>query len=204
MFTACILISLVAGFASPQQDQDWWKSATFYQIYPRSFKDSNNDGIGDIPGIISKLDHFVDAGITAIWLSPVMSSPQVDAGYDISNFTDIHHEYGTLEDFDNMVREAHARNIKVILDFVPNHSSDQHEWFNKSQNREPGYEDYYIWMDPNPETGGVPNNWLSVFKYSAWEWSPIRNQYYLHQFTIQQPDLNFRNPAVVQEMKVRL
>lgn len=142
------------------QTLDWWQHAVFYQIYPRSFKDSDNDGKGDIQGIISKLDHVKDAGVDALWLSPVMSSPQVDAGYDISNFTDIHYEYGTLEDFDQMVARAKELGLKVILDFVPNHSSDQHEWFIKSENREPGYEDFYVWRDPNPVTGGVPNNWV--------------------------------------------
>lgn len=156
-----ILALFTFALSSFAQNTDWWKHATFYQIYPRSFKDSNNDGIGDIPGIITKLEHLKNAGVTAVWLSPIFSSPQVDAGYDISNFTEIHYEYGTMEDFDLMVSTAHQLGLKVILDFVPNHSSDQHIWFKMSENREPGYEDFYIWKDPNPETGLEPNNWVS-------------------------------------------
>lgn len=182
------------------QNQDWWKNAVFYQIYPRSFKDSNNDGIGDLKGIIQKLPHLANAGVTAAWLSPIYASPQVDAGYDISNFTDIDKDYGTLADFDELVVKAKSLGLKIVMDFVPNHSSDQHAWFAKSENREPGYEDYYVWKDA-ASNGDPPNNWLSVFKYSAWKWSDIRQQYYLHQFAYQQPDLNFRNPKVVQEMK---
>lgn len=140
-------------------DQDWWKTAVFYQIYPRSFKDSNGDGIGDIQGIISKLDHLKDAGITATWLSPIYASPQVDQGYDISNYTDIHYEYGTIEDVDELIEAAHELGIKVIMDFVPNHSSDEHPWFLLSENRTSGYEDYYIWKDA--VNGSEPNNWVS-------------------------------------------
>lgn len=184
------------------QNQDWWKNAVFYQIYPRSFKDSNNDGIGDLQGIIKKLPHLANAGVTAAWLSPIYASPQVDAGYDISNFTDIDKDYGTLADFDELVVKARSLGLKIVMDFVPNHSSDQHEWFKKSENKEPGYEDYYVWKDA-AANGDPPNNWLSVFKYSAWKWSDIRQQYYFHQFAYQQPDLNFLNPKVVQEMKVR-
>lgn len=161
MNSKLLLIFSILYVAAGQQDPNWWKTATLYQIYPRSFKDSNNDGIGDIQGIISKLDHLQNAGITALWLSPVMSSPQVDAGYDISNFTDIHKEYGTLQDFDELVAKAHRRGLKVILDFVPNHTSDQHEWFKRSERKEAGYENYYVWKYAKLSNGMEPNNWVS-------------------------------------------
>lgn len=138
----------------------WCKHAVFYQIYPRSFKDDNNDGIGDLKGITSKLEHLKDAGVTATWLSPIYKSPQVDQGYDISDFKDIDEDYGTLEDFDELVEKAHSLGIKVIMDFVPNHSSDKQEWFIKSENKEPGYEDFYTWKDG--VDGGVPNNWVRL------------------------------------------
>lgn len=155
------VIKLVAIFAALQiaATEDWWKTATFYQIYPRSFKDSNNDGVGDLQGIISKLPHLADAGVSAAWLSPIYASPQVDQGYDISNFTDVHYEYGTLEDFDQMVAEAKRLGIRIVMDFVPNHSSNQHVWFEKSENMEPGYENYYVWRDAAAD-GGPPNNWV--------------------------------------------
>lgn len=193
-------ITLVLVIVNVIKAEEWWKTATFYQIYPRSFKDSDNDGVGDLQDIISKLEHLKDAGVTAAWLSPIYSSPQVDQGYDISNFTDIHYEYGTLDDFDQLVAKAKTLGIRVVLDFVPNHSSDQHVWFQKSENREPGYEDYYVWRDGTPQ-GGPPNNWISVFKYAAWEFSEVRQQYYLHQFAKEMPDLNYRDPGLVQEMK---
>ncbi|KAB0799128.1 hypothetical protein PPYR_07008 [Photinus pyralis] len=181
-------------------DMDWWKHAVFYQIYPRSFKDSNNDGIGDLKGIISKLDHLKDAGITATWLSPIYKSPQVDQGYDISDFMDLDENYGTLDDFRELVQKAHSMGIKIIMDFVPNHSSNKHEWFIKSENNVPGFEDFYVWREGKSPTS-PPNNWLSSFKYSAWEYSAKRKQYYLHQFAKEQPDLNYSNPVVVQNMK---
>ncbi|KAF7273922.1 hypothetical protein GWI33_013383 [Rhynchophorus ferrugineus] len=182
---------------------EWWQTAVFYQIYPRSFKDSNNDGDGDLQGIIQKLDHIQDAGIDAIWLSPIYKSPQVDNGYDISDYRDIDEIYGTLDDLKELLKEAHARGIKVILDYVPNHTSDKHAWFQASLNKQEGYEDFYVWKDPVFVDGErqPPNNWLSAFKGSAWEWSEERQQYYLHQFSIGQPDLNYRNPNVVREMK---
>ncbi|XP_028038901.1 maltase A1-like [Bombyx mandarina] len=184
---------------------DWWKNCVLYQIYPRSFKDSDGDGIGDLKGIISELKHFVDAGVDAIWMSPIFESPMVDFGYDISNFYDIHYEYGTMEDFEELLDKAHELGLKVLLDFVPNHASNESEYFIKSEAREPGYENFFIWADPlpNPENPGVrlpPSNWVSQFGGSAWEWSEKRRQYYLHQFAIQQVDFDFRNPAVKQEM----
>ncbi|XP_034651349.1 maltase A3 isoform X5 [Drosophila subobscura] len=191
--------------ASTEAKRDWWQVAQFYQIYPRSFKDSDCDGIGDIQGIISKLDYLKELGVTATWLSPIFASPMVDFGYDISDFFDIQPEYGTMDDFDQLVAEAKKRNIKIILDFVPNHSSDESVWFEKSVNREKGYEDYYMWHDGyvNSNTGQrePPSNWLSGFRGSAWEWNEKRQQYYLHQFAVKQPDLNYRNPLVVAQMK---
>ncbi|XP_039484729.1 maltase 2-like isoform X2 [Drosophila santomea] len=182
---------------------DWWPHTVFYQIYPRSFKDSNGDGIGDLKGITSKLRYLADTGITATWLSPIFQSPMVDFGYDISDYKAIQPEYGTMQDFEELIDTAFELGIKVILDFVPNHSSDQHEWFKKSAAKEPGYEDFYVWHDGILQENGTrvpPNNWPSVFYGSAWEWHEGREQYYLHQFTKEQPDLNYRNPKVVQAM----
>ncbi|KAF2880410.1 hypothetical protein ILUMI_25767 [Ignelater luminosus] len=181
------------------KELDWWQNAVVYQIYPRSFKDSDNDGNGDIKGIIEKLDHLIDAGVTAAWLSPIYKSPGKDNGYDISDFRDINETYGTMDDFKELVSQAKQKGLKIILDFVPNHSSDQHEWFQKSENKEPGYEDYYIWIDGPSDT--PPNNWTSYFHGPAWTYSKKRKQWYLHQFSTYQPDLNYRNEKVVQEMK---
>ncbi|KAJ8945777.1 hypothetical protein NQ318_013133 [Aromia moschata] len=193
-----IVISSVAS-----EDQDWWKTATIYQIYPRSFRDSDNDGVGDLKGIIEKLDYIKDLGVSAIWLSPIFKSPQMDQGYDISDFRDIDPDYGTLDDFIELIQAAHNRSIRVIIDFVPNHTSDQHEWFLLSANKTEGYEDYYVWADGREENGTTvpPNNWISAFKYSAWTWNEQRQQFYLHQFLAQQPDLNYRSQEVVKEMK---
>lgn len=185
--------------------KDWWEKAGFYQIYPRSFKDSDGDGIGDLNGITSKLPYLKEIGVKAFWMSPINKSPMVDFGYDISDYREIQPEYGTMQDFENLVKEAHRLDLKVIMDFVPNHSSDKHEWFIKSEAREPGYEDFYVWDDglPNPAGGRnlPPTNWLQAFRRSAWQWNAKRQQYYLHQFTVEQPDLNYRNPVVVNEMK---
>ncbi|XP_055627744.1 maltase A1-like [Toxorhynchites rutilus septentrionalis] len=184
---------------------DWWGKAGFYQIYPRSFKDSNGDGVGDLNGITEKLPYLKSIGVKAFWLSPIYKSPMADFGYDISDFRDIQPEYGTMTDFDRMVTRAKALGLKIILDFVPNHSSDEHEWFLKSENRTAGYEDYYVWHDGipgnNPLQNDPPNNWVENFRGSAWRWSAKRKQYYLHQFHYKQPDLNYRNEKVVNEMK---
>ncbi|XP_076273444.1 maltase 1-like [Rhynchophorus ferrugineus] len=202
---AVIAVALLAvSNRATKTGPDWWKSSVIYQIYPRSFKDSDNDGIGDLQGIISKMDYFVDLGVDAIWLSPIYQSPMVDAGYDISDYRTIATEYGTLDDFKQLLDEAHNRGIKVILDFVPNHTSNLHEWFNKSAARVPGYEDYYLWSDGILDDDGnrqPPNNWLSLWSFSGWEWNEERQQYYFHQFSIQQPDLNYRSESVRQEMK---
>lgn len=183
----------------------WYDSANFYQIYPRSFKDSNGDGVGDLQGIKSKLQYIKDLGIDGLWLSPIYKSPMADFGYDIADFRDIHKEFGTMQDFDELLNECNRLGLKLVLDFVPNHSSDEHEWFKKSERRELGYEDYYIWRDPKIDPVSnikiPPNNWLSGFRYSAWRWSEIRQQMYYHFFHYKQPDLNYRNPKLVQEMK---
>lgn len=198
LLKSIVFVLLLAPNAIPAE-LDWWQNAVFYQIYPRSFKDSNNDGTGDLRGIIQKLDHLVETGVTALWLSPIYRSPQVDFGYDISDFRDIDPLFGNMSDFMELVAEAKAKGLRVILDFVPNHSSDQHEWFQKSENSVPGYEDYYVWKDGDPSV--PPNSWTSYFHGPAWTWSAKRKQWYLHQFASAQPDLNFRNPKVVQEMK---
>lgn len=144
-------------------NQNWWKTAVFYQIYPRSFKDDDNDGIGDLQGIISKLGHLKDSGITAAWLSPIYKSPQVDQGYDISDFLDTDGDYGTLDDFDTLLQKAHELGIKIVMDFVPNHSSDKHPWFIKSEKGEKEYRNFYIWQD-GKEDGKPPNNWVGNIK----------------------------------------
>lgn len=184
-------------------DVNWYKNALVYQIYPRSFQDSNGDGIGDLNGITARIDHIADIGAQALWLSPIYKSPQVDFGYDISNFTDVDPDYGTLADFDRLVRRAKTLGLKVILDFVPNHSSHEHPWFKKSVQRIKPYDEYYVWRDARIVNGTrqPPNNWLSVFWGSAWEWNDVRQQYYLHQFAAGQPDLNYRSAALDQEMK---
>jgi len=177
----------------------WWKSAVFYQIYPRSFQDSNGDGFGDIPGIISRLDEVAALGVTAIWLSPVYPSPDADNGYDISDYCAIDPRYGTLDDFDRLVEEAWNRGIRIVMDLVINHTSDEHPWFQASRRREEPYTNYYIWR-PGRD-GGPPNNWTSFFMGPAWEWDEVRGEYYLHLFDKKQPDLNYRNPAVLEQIK---
>jgi alpha-glucosidase len=177
-------------------DTAWWQTAVIYQIYPRSFQDSNGDGVGDLRGIVSRLDHLVDLGIDAIWLSPIFPSPMADFGYDISDYTDIDPLFGTLDDFDELLAAAHGRGLKVLLDLVPNHTSDQHPWFRESRaSRQSPKRDWYLWHDPAPD-GGPPNNWLSEFGGSAWEYDAATGQYYYHAFLAAQPDLNWRNPHV--------
>jgi alpha-glucosidase len=178
----------------------WWQRGIIYQIYPRSFMDSNGDGVGDLPGITGQLDYLRWLGVDALWLSPIYPSPMADFGYDVANYTGIDPIFGTLADFDTLVAESHARGLKLMLDFVPNHSSDEHPWFVESRaSRENPRRDWYIWRDPAPG-GGPPNNWLSYFGGSAWEWDAATGQYYLHLFDKKQPDLNWRNPAVQSAM----
>jgi alpha-glucosidase len=174
----------------------WWERGIIYQIYPRSFMDGNGDGVGDLPGILSRLDYLKWLGIDAIWLSPIFPSPMADFGYDISDYTGIDPQFGTLDDFDRLLQAAHDLGIKMILDFVPNHTSEKHPWFLESRSsRDNPKRDWYIWRDAAPG-GGPPNNWLSNFGGSAWEWDKKTGQYYYHAFLKQQPDLNWRNPAV--------
>lgn len=174
----------------------WWQSGIVYQIYPRSFQDSNGDGIGDLAGVIARLDYLVWLGIDALWLSPVYPSPMDDFGYDVSNYVDIDPIFGSLADFDRLIAEAHARGLKVIMDYVPNHTSEAHPWFAESRSsRASAKRDWYIWRDAAPG-GGPPNNWLSEFGGPAWTWDDATRQYYYHAYLPQQPDLNWRNPAV--------
>jgi alpha-glucosidase len=178
----------------------WWQTGVIYQVYPRSFLDSNGDGVGDLPGIVRKLDYLRWLGVDALWLSPIYPSPMADFGYDISNYTDVHPLFGTLEDLDTLLQQAHQRDLKVILDFVPNHTSDEHPWFQEARSsRTNERRDWYIWRDPAPD-GGPPNNWTSNFGGSAWQFDEQTGQYYLHLFDVKQPDLNWRNPQVRQAM----
>jgi len=178
----------------------WWQRGTIYQVYPRSFMDADGDGVGDLPGIISRLDYLRWLGVDAIWISPIYPSPMKDFGYDVADYTGIHPLFGTLDDFDRLLAEAHNRKLKVILDFVPNHSSDRHPWFVESRaSRDNPKRDWYIWHDPAPG-GGPPNNWLSCFGGSAWQLDEATGQYYYHAFLKEQPDLNWRNPRVVEAM----
>jgi alpha-glucosidase len=174
----------------------WWKSAVIYQIYPRSFQDTNGDGIGDLPGIIQRIPYLVELGVDAIWLSPIFPSPMLDFGYDVSDYTGIDPLFGTFQDFDRLLAAAHESGLKVLLDLVPNHTSDQHPWFVASRSaRQHPQRDWYLWRDPGAG-GGPPNNWLSEFGGSAWEFDRASGQYYYHAYLKQQPDLNWRNPQV--------
>jgi alpha-glucosidase len=178
----------------------WWQRGVIYQIYPRSFQDSNGDGVGDLKGIEQRLDHLAAMGIDAIWISPIYPSPMADFGYDVADYCDIDPRFGTLPDFDALLAAAHARDLKVILDFVPNHTSNRHPWFVESRGSRTSLKrDWYIWRDP-AAGGGPPNNWISDFGGPAWEWDAASGQYYYHAFLKEQPDLNWRNPAVQQAM----
>ncbi|WP_017219239.1 alpha-glucosidase family protein [Pseudoalteromonas sp. NJ631] len=177
-------------------NNEWWKGAVIYQIYPRSFQDSNADGIGDLQGIIQRLDYIKSLGVDAVWISPFFKSPMKDFGYDISDYRDIDPMFGTLDDFDTLISEAHNRDIKIIIDQVLSHTSNQHPWFVESrEDKTNDKADWYVWADANPD-GSPPNNWLSIFGGVAWQWEPRRCQYYLHNFLTEQPDLNFHHPEV--------
>lgn len=176
-------------------DTPWWKRKIIYQIYPMSFCDSNGDGIGDLPGIISRLDYLQRLGVGALWLSPVYPSPNKDNGYDISDYCEIHPNYGTLADMDRLIAEAKKRDIRIIMDLVINHTSDRHEWFQKSRRREEPYTDFYIWR--KGENGKKPTNWGSFFGEDCWEYDEVRGEYYLHLFAKEQPDLNYHNEKVI-------
>jgi alpha-glucosidase len=178
----------------------WWQEGIIYQVYPRSFQDSDGDGIGDLKGLISRLPYLKNLGVQAIWVSPVYPSPMADFGYDISDYTGIHPLFGTMADFDALLDQVHARGMKLILDLVPNHTSDQHPWFLDSRSsRHNPRRDWYLWADAR-EDGSPPNNWLAMFGGSAWEWDAVTRQYYYHGFLKEQPDLNWRNPAVQEAM----
>jgi len=177
-------------------EQMWWRGAVIYQIYPRSFYDANQDGIGDLPGIISKLDYIASLGVDAIWISPFFKSPMKDFGYDISDYRNVDPIFGNLADFDELIAKAHDRNIKIMIDQVLSHTSDQHQWFIDSREDQVNDKsDWYVWADAK-EDGTAPNNWLSIFGGTGWTWEPRRQQYYLHNFLSSQPDLNFHNPQV--------
>ena len=181
-------------------EKRWWKESVVYQIYPRSFCDSNGDGIGDLNGITSKLDYLKELGVDVIWLSPVYKSPNDDNGYDISDYQDIMDEFGTMEDFDRMLATAHEKGIKIMMDLVVNHTSDEHKWFIESRkSTDNPYRDYYIWR-PAKEDGSLPNNWGSCFSGPAWEYDKTTDMYFLHLFSKKQPDLNWDNPVVRQEV----
>ncbi|GAA0564734.1 alpha-amylase family glycosyl hydrolase [Halomonas salifodinae] len=181
-----------------RQGSDWWRGAVIYQIYPRSFQDTNGDGIGDLKGVIERLDYIASLNVDAIWLSPFFTSPMKDFGYDISDYRGVDPMFGSLEDFDRLVEAAHARGLRVTIDQVLSHTSDQHPWFAESRaSRDNARADWYVWADARPD-GAPPTNWQSVFGGSAWQWDTRRCQYYLHNFLSSQPDLNFRNPEVVE------
>ncbi len=183
----------------------WWKHGVIYQIYPRSFQDSDGDGVGDLQGVIDRLDYLNDGtpdslGVDAIWFSPTFPSPMADFGYDVSDYEDVHPDFGDLATMDRLIDEAHKRGIRIILDFVPNHSSSQHPWFLESRaSTDSPKRDWYVWRDPKPD-GSPPNNWIAAFGGPAWEWDQKTQQYYLHSFLVEQPDLNWRNPEVEQRM----
>jgi alpha-glucosidase len=213
--------SAKAVAAGASNMQDWWKNAVIYEIYPRSFQDTNGDGIGDLNGITARLDYLKDLGVDAIWLTPCYPSPHVDFGYDISDYRNIDPQYGTLADFDRLVAEAAKRHIRVLMDMVMNHTSDKHHWFLQSRSsRDNPYRDWYVWHDPlrqaqgrlstssgqvpgqtATDKGQPPNNWQSLFGHSAWQWDEKTRQYYYHKFYIQQPDLNWYNPKVHEAFK---
>ncbi|XP_075992681.1 maltase A1-like [Anticarsia gemmatalis] len=198
------MVLALALSANADKDLDWWETTIFYQIYPRSFKDSDGDGIGDLNGITENLEYLKEMGIGATWLSPIFKSPMYDFGYDIADFYAIQDEYGTMEDFENLMAKAKELDIKVVLDFVPNHGSNESVWFEEALKGHEKYYDYFVWEDGVVDDNGnlqPPNNWVSVFRKSAWEYREEVGKYYLHQFVIGQPDLNYRNPDVVEEMK---
>ena len=185
-----------APIVSNTQDKDWWRGAVIYQIYPRSYQDSNGDGIGDLLGIVQRLPYIASLGVDAIWISPFFTSPMKDFGYDVSDYCDVDPMFGSLADFDAVIETAHSLGIRVMIDLVLSHTSDVHPWFVESrQSRDNDKADWYVWSDPKPD-GTAPNNWLSIFGGSAWQWDARREQYYLHNFLVSQPDLNFHNPKV--------
>ena len=196
LFTVLSCLPACMAEADGKADLKWWQTGAVYQIYPKSFLDTTGTGTGDIRGIISKLNYLHDLGVNALWLTPIYPSPMIDNGYDISDYVDINPEFGTMKDFDGLVSEAGRLGIKIVMDLVFNHCSDQHEWFKQSRSsRDNPKSDWFIWRDPKPD-GSAPTNWRSIFGGSAWEFVPERGQYYLHTFAKEQPDLNWENPEV--------
>jgi len=180
--------------------RDWWRGAVIYQVYPRSFQDSNGDGIGDLLGLVQRLPYIAALGVDAVWISPFFTSPMKDSGYDVADYRDVDPMFGTVADFDAVIETAHLHGLKVMIDLVLSHSSDQHPWFKESrQSRDNARHNWYVWADPKPD-GTPPNNWLSVFGGSAWQWDARRRQYYLHNFLASQPDLNFHEPLVQEDL----
>ncbi|GAP37942.1 alpha-glucosidase [Piscinibacter sakaiensis] len=178
----------------------WWKEAVVYQVYPRSFCDGNGDGIGDLAGLRSRLEHLQALGVDVVWLSPVYPSPNDDNGYDVSDYRDIHPDFGTLADFDALLADLHARGLRLMMDLVVNHTSDEHDWFRRARrSRDDPFHDFYVWAAPGPD-GGPPNNWASAFSGPAWTWNEATGEYYLHLFSRRQPDLNWENPRVRAEV----
>lgn len=189
-----------AAPAMTSVDKDWWRGAAIYQIYPRSFQDSNGDGIGDLNGITKRLPYIASLGVDAVWISPFFTSPMKDFGYDVSNYCDIDPMFGSLADFDTMLSEAHRLGLKIMIDLVLSHTSDQHPWFQESRSSKTNSKsDWYVWAEPKPD-GTAPNNWLSIFGGPAWEWDSTRRQYFMHNFLTSQPDLNFHNMDVQQAL----
>ncbi|MET0137017.1 MAG: alpha-glucosidase family protein [Sphingobium sp.] len=181
-------------------DPDWWRGAVIYQVYPRSFQDSNGDGMGDLNGVTARLPHIASLGVDAVWISPFFKSPMADMGYDVSDYRDVDPMFGTLADFDRLIATAHTLGLRIIIDQVLSHTSDQHPWFVESRaSRTNARADWYVWAEAKPD-GTAPNNWLSVFGGPAWEWDGVRMQYYMHSFLTSQPDINLHNPAVQDEM----
>jgi alpha-glucosidase len=186
------------------QADHWWQRGVIYEVYPRSFADANGDGVGDLPGVLERLDYLVELGVDALWLAPIFPSPMVDFGYDVAEYTAIDPLFGTLADFDALVAAAHARGLRILLDFVPNHTSDQHPWFSAARSsRADPKRDWYLWRDGSSD-GSPPNNWHSQFGGAAWTWDAPTGQWYLHSFLREQPDLNWRNPAVREAMYAAL
>src|SRR5690349_19591622 len=199
-FASLLMLLASSTVLGQKGNLHWYDRAVIYEIYPRSFQDTNGDGIGDLNGITSRLDYLSDLGIDAIWITPFYPSPNLDFGYDVSDYKNVAREYGTMDDWNRLTAEAKKRNIRVLVDFVVNHSSDQHPWFKESRSsRTNAKRDWYIWLDPAPGRG-APNNWLSEFGGSAWQFDEATGQYYYHAFLKEQPDLNWRNPAVVAAM----
>ena len=175
---------------------DWWRGGVIYQIYPRSFQDTSGDGVGDLAGIAKRIPYVAALGVDAVWISPFFPSPMKDFGYDVSDYRDVDPMFGTLHDFDAVIREAHAHGIRVMIDLVISHTSDRHPWFEESKrDRTNPKSDWYVWADPKPD-GTPPNNWMSIFGGTGWQWDVRRQQYYYHAFLTSQPDLNFHNPDV--------